>query len=162
MVIPQTPLFSAILTSHLDPVASDTATATAIPSSSGGSSAAAVEGAWNTQPEAVAKLSQPTVSESSTFAAESTMVNNPLAAGHEASQFPPAVSIATGLSQPILDLGAGTSAADNAAADELAAELNALLSQSSCGTNPSRRSKNGPRQQKMAKVSAKRSMYLAM
>jgi len=50
-----------------------------------------------------------------------------------------------------LDLGVGTSAADNAAADELAAELNALLSPSSGGTTPFRQLKSGPRQQKMAK-----------
>jgi len=115
------------------------------------------------QPQAAINLSQPFVSGSSTSAAESTMVNNPLAAGHEALQFPPAASIATGLCQPIVDLGAGTSAAkSNAAAAELAAELIALLSPLSGGMNLFRQSKNGPRRQKMAKVSPTRSMYLSM
>ena len=110
-------LFSTILTLHLDPLGSDTATATTVPSSSGGSSAAAVEGTLNTY-EVTVDLSQPITSGSSASATTADM-----AAGHEASQFLPTSSIATGVSQPTLDMGASISAADT----PLAAEHGALV-----------------------------------
>jgi len=80
------------------------------------------------------------------------MVDNTWITGYEASR---SLSILSSPSQPIFNLGAGTSAAaDELAAeldDELTAELKVLLS-SSGGTDQFTPSKNGSRQRRRAET----------
>ena len=82
-----------------------------------------------------------------TFATESTTADNTWVTGYEASQILPALS---GPSETIFDLGS--------TADELAAELNALLfpSAPSGDTNEITPSKNGPRRRRRAKGSSRK------
>jgi len=172
-VIPQAPLFSAVLTSHLGSAPSHAAL-------SGSTSAPVIHDTLATKLEAlstsgVASPSQPIPSRLSTSARyemlqflstlsgppdpsqsifnlgagisadESIMVDNTWVTIYEASQ---SLSILSGPSQPIFNLGAGTSAAaDELANNELTAELEALLfpSTPSGGTSQFMPSKNGSR-----------------
>ena len=194
-VIPQTPLFSAVLTSHLGSAPSHAALG-------GSTSAPAIHDTLATDLEAlsmssVAGPSQPIPSRLSTSATGPTMVDDTFTVGHELLQFPLTSSSAAGSihltfdlsastptaefamvdntlattykaseflstlsgpSQPIFDLGAGTSAAADELADkELTAELEALLSLSSPsgGTSQSMPSKNGSRRRRRAKASSR-------
>ena len=81
-----------------------------------------------------------------TFATESTTVDNTWVTGYEASQ----LLALSGPAEPIFNLDAGTSAADDD--NELTAELKALLSPSapSGGTNQFTPPKNGPRRRRRA------------
>jgi len=104
-------------------------------------------------------LSQPTFDfGTGTSTTESTMVDNTWITGYEA---PRSLSTLSSPSQPIFNLGAGTSAAaDELAAeldDELTAELKVLLSSSapSGGTDQFTPSKNGSRRRRRAEASSR-------
>ena len=115
-VIPQTPLFSAVLTSpsHLGSASSQAAL-------SGSTSAPAVHDPA-TELEApstsgIAGPSQPVPSGLSTPATEPTMVDA-LAAGHDASQLPSTSSSAAGPIHPTFDLSASASIGEFAMVDD--------------------------------------------
>jgi len=114
-VIPQTPLFSAVLTSHLDSAPSHAALG-------GSTSAPAIHDTLATDLEAlsmssVAGPSQPIPSRLSTSATGPTMVDDTFTVGHELLQFPLTSSSAAGSIHPTFDLSASTPTAEFAMVD---------------------------------------------